>query len=262
MVNQVRTLLLNVSASASPGFPYPGEEYVPPTFNALKLQPELQRVRDGLFGQGADRALRNWRLRELMSILHSCELAQFVTAPDPRITYLPFDNSLLDAVTAGFSVNTLVNSGQTLTLLSTPFIPPYANTIYLRWLLTVVSSTQVQVTTYAPTGVTTVLENYVVTNGLSSLVTLPGSGTGVQFTTGVGGSWLISALARPMQSLPAVYAGLLHIVDPNVGAVLFGVNPVEPFLTFSNLWYAHPQMPYRLGGLTLALAYQTGLLLN
>ena len=39
---------------------------------------------------------------------------------------------------------------------------------------------------------------------------------------------------------------------------LFGAEPVEPYVTFKNLWYYHPVATYKLAGLTLAIIYRLG----
>jgi hypothetical protein len=85
VINHVRTLLLNRDGEGnSPG---PGEEYTPPAYREVELPPELQKVRDVLFGASPDRRMLLYRLRQFMALLHSTPLSPFVTMDDPRITY-------------------------------------------------------------------------------------------------------------------------------------------------------------------------------
>src|SRR5271166_5753626 len=96
MINHLRTVLLNVSGSNLPPDNYPGEEYVPPTYYARVLRGGVAQAYQLLFGSMPDRALLNLRLRELLSIIHSTELAIYATNLDSRITYLPWDTSVFD----------------------------------------------------------------------------------------------------------------------------------------------------------------------
>jgi hypothetical protein len=38
---------------------------------------------------------------------------------------------------------------------------------------------------------------------------------------------------------------------------LFGTKRIEPWNTFRNVWYDHPELPYRLSAIVLALVYRT-----
>lgn len=87
MINHARTLLLNVnSATHMPGTL--GEEYVPP-YTAIKLPAFLQLPYKIIFGTNPDRVFLNYRAAEIMRLLHQTELAEFVYALDPRVTYWP-----------------------------------------------------------------------------------------------------------------------------------------------------------------------------
>jgi hypothetical protein len=112
MINHVRTLLLN--ADGSKAFPpdYPGEEFVDPDFRVLALPGPLKLVRSCLFSPTPDRAMINYRLRQLLSLVHSCELEEFVTAPDPRVTYWPTHNTdVFDRAAFGTTIKRVVGDG-------------------------------------------------------------------------------------------------------------------------------------------------------
>lgn len=87
MINHARTLLLNVdSRTYLPDVL--GEEYIP-AYRAAALPTYLTTARKLLFGSAPDRVFLNFRAQELLSFIHRTELAEFVYALDPRVTYWP-----------------------------------------------------------------------------------------------------------------------------------------------------------------------------
>jgi hypothetical protein len=87
MINHARTLLLNIPGTAyMPGVL--GEEYIP-AYTPVKLPAYLQSARKILFGSAPDKVFLNFRAYELLSLIHNTELAEFVYALDPRVTYWP-----------------------------------------------------------------------------------------------------------------------------------------------------------------------------
>jgi hypothetical protein len=65
-----------------------GEEYIP-AYRAAILPTYLTTARNLLFGSSPDRVFLNFRVQELLSFIHRTELAEFVYALDPRVTYWP-----------------------------------------------------------------------------------------------------------------------------------------------------------------------------
>lgn len=95
MINHARTLLLN-----KPGSYYQlgvlGEEYIPADFASLYMPSYIKTPYQIIFGVNPDKVFVNYRLRELMALIHQTELAEFVYALDPRVTYWPQnDNNFL-----------------------------------------------------------------------------------------------------------------------------------------------------------------------
>jgi len=66
-----------------------GYEYVPPAFKPVVLTPPLLALRRILFGSTPDNYFLNFRANEIMSYIHSTELAEYALRLDPRITYWP-----------------------------------------------------------------------------------------------------------------------------------------------------------------------------
>ena len=88
MINHARTLLLNrTSENYIPG--RIGEEYIPPGYVETQLPTHINTARKILFGARPDPEFVNFRLCELLSLIHNTELAEFVYALDPRVTYWP-----------------------------------------------------------------------------------------------------------------------------------------------------------------------------
>lgn len=85
MINHARTLLLNIGSNTY-NADLPGEEFIP-AFEPLILPDYLTRAHKILFGATPDKVFLNFRARELLSLVHQTELAEFLYALDPRITY-------------------------------------------------------------------------------------------------------------------------------------------------------------------------------
>jgi hypothetical protein len=88
MINHARTLLLNIPARRTQ-MQDPGYEYIPDAFQPVRLNTALHLLRRALFGANPDNYFLNIRARELLGYIHETELAQYVYALDPRITYWP-----------------------------------------------------------------------------------------------------------------------------------------------------------------------------
>ena len=87
MFNHARTLLLNISGSNNPGSSYLGEELVPADYAAITLPSYIENVRRSLFGADPDRAMLNYRIRQLLTLIAGTDLQEYITDLDSRITY-------------------------------------------------------------------------------------------------------------------------------------------------------------------------------
>jgi hypothetical protein len=91
MINHARTLLVNTSPLRADYVDggYDGYEYISPDFVPVRLSQPLVLVRRLLFGTSPDGLFLGLRAKELMSYIHQTELAEYVYALDPRVTYWP-----------------------------------------------------------------------------------------------------------------------------------------------------------------------------
>lgn len=257
MVNHLRTLLLNMDGVVTPPSGYPGEEYVPPNFRSKPLRGPVALTYGLLFGSAPDRALLNWRLRSLLAMLHASELSDYVVGLDPRITYLPFNTQLIDTAVLGATI-TQLSGTQSLSIIGPRALFQAGNRIYFQWKLEVLDLATVRLTQFDPVANTTtvVVQSYTTLGGLPNPITLPGSALQVAFTLGSGSAWTITLLAMPAQNLAGLLTNALSGLDQASEDALFGVDPPEPYRTFRNVWDRHAQLPYKLGGLVLALGYR------
>lgn len=255
MINALRTLLLNQPGSNSTGFSYPGEEFVPPTYGAKPLTTDLFTVYQLIFGINPDRAQLNWRLRELLAILHTTPMVEAVLDLDPRVTYLPFNDSLFTQVTEGPVIQP---QGSTTDMLYPTIVENVTNQIYYSWMITVLDSTHVQIQVLINPGnvPSPVTETYTTSNGLSSIVPLPGSPHSIQFQPTSDDQWLLTVLQTPAIGLIDVYNNAKRGVTQDLSNELFGLPLVEPYQSFQNLWQLHPFPSWQLCGLVLALGYR------
>lgn len=251
MINHGRTLLLNLAPDVNNT---PGEEYVPPDFAAQVLSADLSKLRTILFGNDADRAMCNYRLRQVLFPIHASELAGYLTNLDSRITYWPpHDDRLFRALAFGASAKQTVGSGNTLYFQGNVDSFTAPGRIVERWGINVLNATDVQVDRFTAPASSAVV-TYTVSGGLSSNINLPGSNLSVKFAApAIGAVWEIAGLAKPTYELNDAYSAMK---DQGTPAILFS-GASEPYVTFRKLWYSDKlPVTYRISGWVLALIYR------
>lgn len=255
MLNHFRTLLLNLDGDSASDANFPGEEIIPPGFRSIALPTYLQSLRRELFGARPDRAMLNYRLYQFLSVLHDTELEEYILDLDSRTTYGVredlFDNSLFvpSSIKTGSQDSALFIFGPDAT-------PDDSGVMREDWQVVLTSTTTADISHRSYPKVSDSI-SFTVTDGLSSLINVPGSGYSVKIKNGVAGDrWSIEAFSRPSRSLGTIVAGLRSVGETTL-LQLFGSSPEEPFLTFRNLWAKHPETAYQLGGLLLAVGYRT-----
>jgi hypothetical protein len=253
--NYVRTLLLN-EERGSYGPDFFGEEYVPATFRPRPLPIALRKVRGALFGGAPDRQMLNFRLFQLMQVLHSTQLEQDVTLVDDRITYLPLDRPALYSRAYPPVVSPEAGTSGELTVLGDLDPDEKAGQIHYWWHVNVIDGTYVNVRNLLPP-VTDQVYSYVKTAGLSQLIPLTGSSLFFNFTGGPDSAWYVEAVAKPERNLADITTTLDTILTQSDVDVIFGVSSPEPWKTWRSLWLLNDQLEYKLGGLLLAVANRT-----
>lgn len=258
MINHARTLLMNVDGQV-PGFiDLPGEEFLPSEYNQLDLPTFLANIRIFIFGSDPDRLMLNYRVRQLLALLHATELVEFLTDLDSRITY---DIGASDLLFEGVFRPTvrIIEGTDELFLIDDLGAPDGLGRTAHRWKIRTLTSSTVEVTRQTKP-IQDSIQEYTITSGLSSLIELVGSNLKARFQEGIGNEWIVEGNARPDAELGSIVSSIKTSGVQNL-LQLFNVGNVkgdtEPFKTFRNLWEDHKELAYQFGGLLLALIYQT-----
>lgn len=290
MINHARTLLLNISAQRTQ-LQDPGYEYVPAEFVPIQLPPALSTLRRVLFGAKPDLYFLSARAQELLGYIHSTELEEHIYRFDTRVTYWP---PISAAVFGNAKANVLVRQtvGAPMQVVAAGQFSANSTTGRSTEEYTVVMHN-----TAGVTFLVTRADNETTTTAVPDLanpptITLPGTALGLRpnFNSAVAeetrtfetaallvteqfdtlstpqpeslptgdniARWLVTARANPQPAITTLLTNLELLGEP-LFLSLFGVAPVEPYLTFKNLWFDHPIPAYRLAGLTLAVIYRT-----
>ena len=256
MLNAVRTWLLNRNSSAGIETAQ-GGEYAP-SFIAPPLDANLAAVHAALFGGVPDPLYANYRVRQYLTLLHAGDYEDHVLSYDPRVTYDP--RPPLVPYAFGTTVAAVAAGNGTYLMVLGQLQPDDARGKSLfQWLATLSSDTTTLTISSRDGYAQTRIQTLAYTDGLSAGVPLPGSALmAVVSTAATGGSqWLIDASARPLAGPLDAIAGVAALGHPATAA-LFGELPVEPYLTYKNLWFDHPEPAGRLTGVLLAFARRVG----
>ena len=320
MINHARTLLLNVSAAAyAPG--ELGEEYVPP-YSALKLPTYLQTARRIIFGTAPDRVFLNYRVNELMRLLHQTELSEFVYALDSRVTYWPQSKTDFFLPQQQVITQKLFGVYETkLNIIGNPKPDNARGRAYREYTVRINGAVGEEVVTITSTTTPEEIEvplawlqdnqpvlrlqaGAVGTRGLSEPIDLfdgflkaqfadvpakqpqlaletdtaaiisedylaepvelePGKDPTLQQLRRMGlvdntllAIWRLTVYAKPDSAITVCLPRLEFLGEPFY-LDLFGVTDVEPYVTFKNIWFDHPNAVYRMGAFVMAMIYRT-----
>jgi len=255
MINHGRTLLLNKPGAFRPAPTFFLEEYVPESFSGLNLPGYLITIRNVLMGDGSDDAFENFRLWQFMKLIHATEFEAYLTALDPRITYLT-DRSIVE------TKNTYTASPSNVQAQAVPIFfvgdPSYSSAIprlEKAWEVTVTSALEVKSVNLKDGAVREVVVDIV--EGLTSPITLAGE---KDFSMRIQADPLPADAKWLVQTFSAPHGDVLELLDPlsRLGsAVLFNLfDSSEPYKSFRDLWEKHFQVHYRLAGIILAWIYR------
>lgn len=260
MINHARTLLLNLSGRTA-SREEPGYEYIPPEYSPVVLPSYIQTARRVLFGSAPDQYFLNFRARELLAHIHSTELAEFIYALDPRVTYWP------EPARPFYTVEKQVRATQASGLAAS--LPHFSGDLFAdnargrsvrEFLLRVTSEDgpwEARLVAKDKPGQVTATP-LVFINELSQRVALDTTGISFQVQRpAMATDWEIYTRVRPTSALTTLLPILDMLGEPLL-LELFGVDDnIQPYATFKNLWNEHPNPIYRLGGLVLAMIYRT-----
>jgi hypothetical protein len=323
MINHARTLLLNIpSTRYQPGTL--GEEYIP-QYYPVDLPSYLLLPQRILFGTNPDKVFLNFRAHELLSFIHQTELAEFVYALDPRVTYWPKASTDFFTAQRQLNLNKLsgsrisrlfitgavkpdnivgrayrnysvgvasVNGSQRLTI--TADSTPKKLDQELNWLSSTMPSTmaltsptparsglstfvplfdsdlRIQVSTPSLTLPVLLLEDYAALlkedfyeielesgediNAPMPLRKRPRLGL---IEDQLLSQWTLEVYSRPDSAISVCLPRLEFLGEPFY-LRLFGVgNKTQPYATFKNIWFDHPNPAYRVAAFALAMIYRT-----
>ena len=252
MINHVRTLLMNVDGSNNPGPSFFGEQVVDPQSRQLDLPNALRRFRTVLFGSDPDRTMLNYRLAQIMPVVHTVidgEIRQF----DPRITYLDSPRPEL-ATPASYEpeIAAIGATAGSLHVLGSPSPPDDTGRTTIEALVEITGAGQAQVTRRMPPRAQEFV-SFTFGSGLTSDIPIPGTDLRARATTdAVGSSWEIRLRVPPVRSLGQIVADLQQLGEET----LFGLfRETEPDVdTPRGLFERSELLPVQLSGAVLAYA--------
>jgi hypothetical protein len=250
MINHIRTLLLNRSGSHGYGYACPGEEYVPPTFQRRVVPSFLRGALQALFGATPDRTFLNFRMWQLMTLLHSTELAEHVYAADPRVTYWPVvTNSFMSSW--GTTVDFYAGDAPTLYWSGEQLASEGMGRTEWQWDVGLLVGAGIQIVSQVPAGA--LYSGYYTTaDGLSEAVTMPGAGLQLRFATpATPAQFIVTHRARPTTDIGVV----LQQAAALIGDVEQLFLPATEYLQLlRRLWMQQTLFPYKYSALLLAIA--------
>lgn len=254
MINAIRTLLMNRTVDGKPA-DFPGEEFIDPQFQPKRWPAWLSLAMRFFTGSDPDRLYLNYRMRQLMELLHSTELSQNIYLLDARVTYWPFTDIRFFEQVFGQQVEQIAGDARSLTINGTHDADEGVGRTTAQWQVTVLNSSRIQVDRLTPPVLYNNVIDYGQNNGLSDYVSLPGSRLNFKFpTAGASGcTWTITSRARPEQDLSQRLVRTLAMLDPTPIATALPAGQ-EPYLTLWNAWHNHSLFPYQASGAVLLLA--------
>lgn len=261
MINHLRTVLLNGDLSEAMGDGYPGEEIIGDEARRLLLGVDtssgIATVWRTLFGSDPDRAHVNWRLYELLHLVHNCPLVQFVKALDSRITYVPYPNISRLVEAPSHRIRTVRGAGR---IEVTGVVQEGGATgrIYNHWLLETDTGSLV-VIPLLPGG-QTYEASLTYLGGVSQVVALMDrgrtSGLSVMVSPDDGSAWEVESLARPVPLATVLDRLESTMREGATGHAALFHGDEEPYRSCKALWNLRQEAPSRLAAVTVALGYR------
>ncbi len=249
MINHVRTLLLNRGREGH-GLNEVGEEYIPADFIPRALNRPLSLIHSTLFGNSPDRMFMNYRMRQIMQLMHATPLAVDLLDDDPRITYLPFKDDLFEKA---FKLSITQLAGPEIVL---HIVGEHVSNMSLglskqTWDVTVGNDATVTVSKRRGIPATETFDQHVpvplIGSGLQAFLQDAPAGYKVQ----------IESLARPGMDVSTVLSGTAAALGEYGLGDIFPMLAPEPVATWQRIWEDHPASAMKFTAMLLAIAYRT-----
>lgn len=249
-INRVRTLILNSTAGRH-AVDAPGEEYVATTFRRRKLTPAVRRLYQLLFGTRPDRLFVNIRMRQIMQLLHTTELAPAV-GDRSQLTYLPFR----DDFPPSLFVTTVTDTGRPSGAVLSGTIT--SNTAIGRseyqWDVRYSAATGLATVTQQVAGASTVEIAVTFTDTLSTRIPLHENGLTVRFYTDQDAALRVVSRCRPTKDFSNTL-NQLQLGSTGIDAeTIFDPALAAEQSTYLDIWQKHPHYNMRYAAMFLALA--------
>ena len=252
MINHVRTLLMNKGRDGNPIENF-GEEYIPNDFVPRRLNITMSTVHRMLFGGNPDRLFVNYRMRQIMALMHSTDMAQDVLDPDPRVTYLPMRDELFD-VAFKMTVKRLAGPALQVYIRGEHLVNMGSGIVHQLWDVEVLENDQVRVLKRREPFQESITDA-AYADGLTVPITLLGSELTVQFPPApVGYRLQVESNARPQLDIAELLNQLSRSFGERGTAEVFPPLVPEPIATWGNIYRNHPLAAYRFTALLLAIA--------
>lgn len=251
MINHVYTIL-RATPTYSLSAEYPGDVYVPPRYIPSILSRYMRQLRTVLFGVEADGLFTNYRVRQLLSILESTDLRDFLKYYDSRITY----QLNKDTVPTTFFTPSVTGDTYAYNLLGEPAAPDVLGISHYRFTAEIANN-DIIVSREGryPTSTT---QELVITAGSSQVIPADPTGYGINYvvpgpaqTQTQSPRIVVDIYLEPQKSLAELVNDLRQL-PADVFPQLFGLTNAEPYATFRNCWYDSPELAYQLSGVVLA----------
>jgi hypothetical protein len=251
LINHVRTLLLNRRREGH-RLTEAGEEYIPAEYVPKTLTAALRLIHSSLFGGNPDRLFLNYRMRQIMQLIHATPLAGDLLVDDPRITYLPFKDDFFDGV---FRTHVVQIAG---TARQFDIIGEHVSNMgtgLSRQVWDVIVEADDEVTVVKRRGVVTTAVTSVVDD---SPVELIGSGLRLFLHGAEEGTQLrIESFARPAFDVATVLSGTAAVLGQHGIDDIFPPIATGPVAVWKRIWNDHPDAMMKFAAMLLATAYRT-----
>ena len=254
MINGVRTLLMNRGRDGYAMLA--GEEYIPPDYVRRDQPIWLKRIYRMLFGASPDRLFVNYRMRQLMEIIHATPLHEFVSETGDDLTYLPFRDDF-GADTFHRTVVPPDNTNVSIYVYGEYAADEAIGKTTYSWTVQVLTSTTVQVTSHIP-------ERHIIevplvfSGGLSNAIPLLGSTAITKFSAApVGFAYKVQDVVRPIRDITEVLHATFLDAEGMDETRIFEPTVSANQRMYFDIWRKHPQAVMKYAAALLAIANYT-----